>query len=206
MDAYFDGNGEAVILNILKHTFSSTDDVGDRIYTTSAEIINKNLSDFTAFSTAIGKLAGVRNFPAHIELRKNAAGTLIPIEINPLRFGGWCTTADLTYHAYGFNPYVYYYSQLKPDWKEILKDKAGKLYSIIILDNSTGIELDKISSFDYQRLLSNFENPLELRKFDYKEYPVFGFLFTETSVENELELINILGSDLQEFITTTDIP
>lgn len=206
VDAYFDGNGEAVILNILKHTFSSTDDVGDRIYTTSAEIINKNLSDFTAFSTAIGKLAGVRNFPAHIELRKNAAGTLIPIEINPLRFGGWCTTADLTYHAYGFNPYVYYYSQLKPDWKEILKDKAGKLYSIIILDNSTGIELDKISSFDYQRLLSNFENPLELRKFDYKEYPVFGFLFTETSVENELELINILGSDLQEFITTTDIP
>jgi carbamoylphosphate synthase large subunit len=204
VDAYFDGNGEAVILNILKHTFSSSDDVGDRVYTSSAEIINKNLSDFTAFSTAIGKLAGVRNFPAHIELRKDASGTLVPIEINPLRFGGWCTTADLTYHAYGFNPYVYYYSQLKPDWKEILKDKAGKLYSIIILDNSTGLDPDKISGFDYQKLLSDFENPLELRQFDFREYPVFGFLFTETSVRNEVELEQILVSDLKEYISISN--
>jgi len=203
VDAYFDGNSEAVILNILKHTFSSSDDVGDRVYTSSADIINENLSEFTTFSTSIGKLAGVRNFPAHIELRKDAAGTLVPIEINPLRFGGWCTTADLTYHAFGFNPYVYYYSQMKPDWKEILKDKSGKLYSIIILDNSTGIEPERISGFDYQKLLSDFENPLELRKFDYKEYPVFGFLFTETSVENEVELKQILISDLKEYITIT---
>ncbi len=204
VDAYFDGNGEAVILNILKHIFSSSDDVGDRVYTSSAEIIKKNLSDFTSFSTAIGKLAGIRNFPAHIELRKDATGRLVPIEINPLRFGGWCTTADLTYHAYGFNPYVYYYSQLKPDWKEILKDKAGKLYSIIVLDNSTGVDPEKIRGFDYQKLLSDFENPLELRKFDYKEYPVFGFLFTETSVENEVELEQILVSDLKKYISVSN--
>ena len=203
VDAYFDGNGEAVILNILKHTFSSSDDVGDRVYTTSKEIIESNLVEFSEFATKIGKLAGVRNFPAHIELRRDPNGTLVPIEINPLRFGGWCTTADLTYHAYGINPYVYYYSQIKPDWSKILKDKAGKLYSIIVLDNSTGIEPERISGFDYQKLLSDFENPLELRKFDYKEYPVFGFLFTETSVENEVELKQILISDLKEYITIT---
>jgi len=201
VDAYFNANGEAVILNILKHTFSSADDVGDRVYTSSKEIIEENLLEFTEFSTRIGQLAGVKYFPAHIELRRNPDGTLIPIEINPLRFGGWCTTADLTYHAYGFNPYVYYYSQLEPDWAEILKDKAGKLYSIIILDNSTGIDPALITSFDYQKLLADFENPLELRKFDYREYPVFGFLFTETSSINEKELSQILISDLKEFIT-----
>ncbi len=203
MDAYFDSNGEAVILNILNHIFSSSDDVGDRVYTTSKEIIESNLAEFSEFATKIGKLAGVRNFPAHIELRRDPSGTLVPIEINPLRFGGWCTTADLTYHAFGFNPYIYYYSQMKPDWNEILKDKSGKLYSIIILDNSTGIEPERISGFDYQKLLSDFENPLELRKFDYKEYPVFGFLFTETSVENEVELKQILISDLKDYITIT---
>ena len=203
VDAYFDSNGEAVILNILNHIFSSSDDVGDRIYTTSKEIIERNLAEFTEFATKIAELAGVRNFPAHIELRRDPNGTLVPIEINPLRFGGWCTTADLTYHAYGFNPYVYYYSQIKPDWSKILTDKAGKVYSIIILDNSTGIEPERISGFDYQKLLSDFENPLELRKFDYKEYPVFGFLFTETSVENEVELKEILKSDLKEYITIT---
>ena len=206
VDAYFDSAGEAVILNILKHTFSSTDDVGDRVYTSSKEIIEDNLQEFTEFSNKIGQLANVRNFPAHIELRRIPDGTLIPIEINPVRFGGWCTTADLTYLAYGFNPYVYFYKQIKPDWPNILKNKSGKLYSIIILDNSTGIDPALINGFDYQKLLSNFESPLELRKFDYSEYPVFGFLFTETNVENELELKKILVSDLQEFITATDVP
>ncbi len=204
VDVYFDSTGEAVVLNILSHTFSSSDDVGDRIYTSSKEIIENNLLEFTKFATDIGKLAGVKNFPAHLELRRNPNGTLIPIEMNPLRFGGWCTTADLTYLAYGFNPYVYYYSQLKPDWPEILKDKAGKLYSIIVLDNSTGIDPARIVEFDYQKLLSGFENPLELRKFDFNEYPVFGFLFTETSTKNEIELKQILGSDLMEFISITD--
>ena len=204
VDAYFDAAGDAVILNILKHTFSSTDDVGDRVYTSSKEIIEENLQEFTEFSNKIGQLAGVSIFPAHIELRRNPDGTLIPIEINPVRFGGWCTTADLTYLAYGFNPYVYYYSQLKPDWPEILKEKSGKMYSIIILDNSTGIDPALISGFDYQKLLSDFENPLELRKFDFREYPIFGFLFTETSMQNQAELDKILVSDLKEYISIKD--
>lgn len=200
-DVYFDSDGEAVILNILEHKFSSADDVGDRVYTTSSEIIQENLSQFSKFANAIGKLAGVKNFPAHIELRRNHDDTLVPIEINPLRFGGWCTTADLTYHAYGFNPYVYYYSQIKPDWAKLLTGKDGKQYSIIILDNSTGVEANRIKEFDYQKLLSGFENPLELRKFDYQEYPLFGFLFTETSTKNYDELAQILVSDLREYIS-----
>jgi hypothetical protein len=51
-------------------------------------------------------------------------------------------------------------------------------------------------------LLSRFEHPLELRKIDYKEYPVFGFLFAETSQANFGELERILRSDLKEFIST----
>jgi len=53
-------------------------------------------------------------------------------------------------------------------------------------------------------LLSTFENPLELRKFNFKEYPVFGFLFTETSQDNTIELKRILDSDLSEFITINE--
>ena len=33
---------------------------------------------------------------------------IFPIEINPLRFGGWCTTADLLGVAIGYNAYEYY--------------------------------------------------------------------------------------------------
>ena len=205
VDAYYDLNGEAVILSILKHTFSSAEDVGDRVYTSSKEIIESNLEEFTEFAAKIGNLAKIKNFPVHIELRRGDDGILLPIEVNPMRFGGWCTTADLTFFAYGFNPYLYYYSQIKPNWPEILKDKEGKLFSIIILDNSTGIDVDKITSFDYRKLLSKFVNPIELRKMNYKEYPVFGFLFTETSEDNYIELKRILDSDLKEFVTTNEI-
>jgi len=202
VDAYYNSIGEPVILSILKHTFSSETDVSDRVYISSKEIIESNLEEFTDFVGKIGNLAGVKNFPVHIELRRDNDGALLPIEVNPMRFGGWCTTADISFLAYGFNPYLYYYSQKKPNWSEVLKGKEGKLFSIIVLDNSTGIDVNEITSFNYEKLLSNFEKPIELRKIDYKKYPVFGFLFAETREDNFIELKNILDSDLNEFIST----
>ena len=202
VDAYYNSTGEPVVLNILKHTFSSDGDVSDRIYTTSKAIIEKNLEEFTVFSAKIGKLTGAKNFPVHIELRRENDGNLMPIEVNPMRFGGWCTTPDISFLAYGFNPYLYFFSQKKPNWSELLKGKEGKLFSIVVLDNSTGIDTNEITAFDYEKLLSNFEKPLELRKIDYKKYPVFGFLFTETREDNLDELKKILNSDLNEFVST----
>lgn len=201
VDAYFDATGEPVILGIMKHTFASETDVSDRVYTTSKEIIEANLAEFTSFAGKIGGLAGVKNFPVHIELRRDHNGTLLPIEVNPMRFGGWCTTGDMAFLAYGLNPYLSYYSQQKPDWPELLKGKEGKLFSIVILDNSTGKKEAEISSFDYEKLLACFEKPLELRKIDYRQYPVFGILFAETRADNFVELTNILNSDLHEFIS-----
>jgi len=202
VDAYYNSIGEPVILNILNHTFSSDTDVSDRVYISSKKIIESNLKEFTEFAEKIGNLAGVKNFPVHIELRRDNDGTLLPIEVNPMRFGGWCTTADISFLAYGFNPYLYYYSQKKPNWPDVLKGKEGKLFCIIVLDNSTSIDVDKIASFNYEKLLSKFEKPIELRRIDFQKYPVFGFLFTETREDNFIELKNILDSDLNEFIST----
>jgi hypothetical protein len=126
---------------------------------------------------------------------------LLPIEVNPMRFGGWCTTADMTYLAYGFNPYEAYYHERKPDWKRILRDKTDQLFSIIVLDNSTGFSEKTITGFHYDKLLARFEKPLELRKINYKQHSVFGFLFTETSFDHRDELDYILNSDLREFVT-----
>jgi len=200
LDAYFDSDGSPVVLNILKHIFSSEDDVSDRIYTTSKQIIEKNLDRFTNFLNEVGRLSGVKNFPVHVELRLSPEGTLVPIEINPLRFGGWCTTADLTMHAYGFNPYLYFLRGERPDWGGILADKAGVNFSIVVLDNSTGFEPERILDFDYSRLLEKFTKPLELRKIDHRKFGVFGFLFVETGDEDSGELESILRSDLREFI------
>ncbi len=201
-DAYFDESGTPVILGIYKHLFSSANDVSDRIYITSKEVIEENLANFRNWLQKVGDLAKMSNFPVHVEIRRTDEGEIVPIEVNPLRFGGWCTTADMTAAAYGFNPYVYYFENKKPDWDEILSTRAGKLYSLVVLDNSTGYEGKNIAKFDYDALLATFENPLELRKIDYRKFPVFGFLFLETREENFGELERILKSDLREFLKT----
>ena len=201
IDVYYNAAGEAVILSIFQHVFASAADVSDRVYVTSKEIVEQNLTDFTEFAEKIGRMAEVKTFPVHIELRRNSSNQLIPIEVNPLRFGGWCTTADATHLAYGFNPYLHYFHQQKPDWSKHLQGKEGKLFSIVVLDNSTGVATEKIESFDYEKLLAQFKQPLELRRIDFHQYPVFGFLFTETDEDNFSELKNILNSSLKEFIS-----
>lgn len=200
-DAYYNSDGKPVILSLLKHLFSSDGDVHDRIYISSKEIIENNIEQFTSFLEELGKLSNLKNFPLHVEVRVNKKGILMPIEINPLRFGGWCTTADMTSLAFGFNTYEYLQNQKVPDWKSILKDKDGKIYSIIVLNNSTGIDVTKINSFNYDKLLARFEKPIELRKANFKKFLIFGFIFAETREENFDELEWILHSDLKEFIS-----
>lgn len=199
-DTYYNKQGEPVILNIFEHLFSSKEDLSDRVYFTSKEVVEKHLDDFTRLLEEIGVLADLRNFPVHVEVRINNQGKIFPIELNPMRFGGWCTTADLSFYAYGFNPYEFYFYQKKPDWQKLLKDKNDKTFSIVVLDNSSGFNSDQIKEFNFKKLLSEFEKPLDLRKIDFHEYPVFGFLFTETCRGNFSELEKILRSDLRDYI------
>ena len=200
IDAYFDGEGEVTVLNIFEHLFGSEKDVSDRVYISATDIIEQWLSKFTAYLQKIGDMAELKNFPLHAELRVDDSGLIMPIEINPMRFGGWCTTADMTWFSYGFNSYEYFFNGRKPNWDEILNGKENKVYSVIVLDNSTGLQSDQIHAFNYDKLLDTFEHPLELRKIDYHQYPVFGFLFAETNTSNMQELITILKSTLNEFI------
>lgn len=201
LDCYFDGEGQPVILNILHHVFLTENDVNDRIYTTSEEIIYRWHSEILEFLVDIGKKVNLKNFPAHIEVRIDENGKINPIEVNPLRYGGWCTTGDISWFAYGINSYEYFLKGKKPNWKEIFKTRKNKKYSNIVLDNNSGILEEDIKSFDYDLLLKDFEKPLDLRKVDFVKYTVFGFLFVETANGNEEELDRILSSNLRKYIT-----
>lgn len=200
MDCYFNKVGEPVILSILHHRFSTGKDVNDRVYTTSEEIIETHSPKMQKFLNTLGALVNLKNFPFHVEVRIDKKGTVIPIEVNPMRFGGWCTTADLSYFAYGFNSYLYFLNGTKPNWEELFKKGKNKKYSLILLDNNSGIPEKEIASFNYELLLKDFENPMELRKVDFNEYPFFGMVFVETSIGNEKELDQILTSNLKKYI------
>ncbi len=107
---------KAFAASYLKHEFSSAADVRDRLYLTSKEIIEGNLVRFQGFLDRISELVLLKNLPIHVEVRVAKSGEIFPIEFNPMRFAGWCTT-DLAYYAYGINVYECFWQQREPDWK-----------------------------------------------------------------------------------------
>ncbi|MCQ1536244.1 ATP-grasp domain-containing protein [Methanosarcina sp. KYL-1] len=227
VDAYYNSEGKPVVLNILEHLFTSEDDVEDKVYTTSKKTIGTYLEAVTKLLCEINEVAklpdtgkkdaGLRDFPLHLELRVDKKNRLIPIEVNPIRFAGWCTT-DIAYYAYGINVHRYFCEGLEPDWEEILKEKDenerkdkgkerekdgekdNRTYCLLIAKKPDDIETEDIEEFDYEGFVSRFEKPLELRKLDFRQYPVFAFLFTETEDSSWGEIERYLRSDLKEFI------
>ncbi len=199
VDAYYNKDGKAVILNIYEHIFSDGKDVADRLYFSSAAVFEKTYDKFINELDKIGQKTQVSNFPMHIEFRITPQGNVIPIESNPLRFAGWCMT-DMAYYAWGINPYEYLFKQKSPNWKEILKDKKDKQYNVVIADIPRDIALSDIKAIDYPKFTKSFNHLLHIHKTDYKTYPVFAFAFSETEVNDKTEIDKFLYSDLKEYI------
>lgn len=200
VDAFYDESGKPYILGMMHHIFAGEEDTSDRLYTTSPQIIRENLRPFRDFLEKLGKLAGLKNFPLHLEVRVDSNGRIMPIEGNPLRYGGWCTSAELTHYAFGFNPYEHVMEGRQPDWERILENHSGNRFSILILNNNSGIDAREVKSFDYAKLTGKLENVLELRKVDARCFHIFGFVYAETRPDNFGELEALLHSDLREFI------
>jgi hypothetical protein len=198
IDCYFDENGNPIIQNILLHKFASDTDVSDRVYYTSKEIILKYHKKLSEFLSKIGSKTNLKNFPIHLEVKIDNNGTIIPIEVNPMRFGGWCTTADLTWFSYGFNPYINYTENKKPNWNSILINKENYKYAMLILNPLKPSIKNIQPTFDYQKLHKKFEKVLHVRKIDYQKFLFFGFAFIST--KNEQELDSFLKSDLNGYL------
>lgn len=201
IDVYYDAEGNPVITNILHHSFLSAADVSDRLYYTSARVIETWLLPFTEYLRAVGCECGFRDFVTHVEVRVTDSGDILPIEANPLRLAGWCV-ADVTAHAWGFNPYECYFKELRPDWDAILTENQGMATVMVIGDLPPSLDRTTIRSIDYDGFQSIFSNVLELRKIDYRQYPVFAFAFASMP-EAELDALkSTIMQDFTRFVVT----
>ena len=203
VDAYYDGDGEPVIVNVYAHLFDSADDVSDRVYLTNAETVARLGPPALEFLAEIGRRARLADFPVHTELRIDGAGPVAPIEVNPMRFGGWCAT-DLAHFAYGVNPYRCYLLGEHPDWTRIAAATAGRTTALIVADLPSSVDLAAIESVDYERFAARFSRVLELRPTDFNRYPVFAFTFVEVPSDDLSELHAVLGADLREHLRMTE--
>lgn len=197
VDAYFDRDGEPVILNIFQHPFFNSQDVKDRIYLMSAGIMIKYMAKFGQLLREIGQMKNVRNFPLHIEVRVKEDGTIVPIEVNPMRFAGWCTT-DVAKYAWGINPYEYFYRQQMPDWNNILTNAGKEVFYFSMAEVPFGLDRKKIQGFEYERFLSNYSNVLEVRRINPDENPLFAIIFGSTT--NKEEVVKILSLKTEDYV------
>lgn len=198
IDAYFDNKGEPVILNILTHLFASPSDMSDRLYLTSSDIVSRYLAPIEHYLKEISKLKDLRNFPFHLEMRQEKNGNFAPIEINPMRFMGFCV-ADVEYYFYGINPYEYYFHQKRPDWPAILESRKDKLYGMFGIDIPKHLDKRRIR-FNYEKFIGHFSRVLFHVKMDYTKLPMAIYLFAEVTRDRYEEFESVLYSDLTEFI------
>lgn len=201
IDAYFNEDGEPVILSILHHRFADAGDTGDRLYVTSKKVMEENLERFGVYLKKMGELTGARNMPIHVEVRVSVWGEVVPIEVNPLRFGAWCSTGDLSHCAFGHDPYVCFFEKRAPDWEAILNECDGADYNMVVLDNTTGYERGAIKGFDYERFVGEFSDGIDLRKADINRYGIFGFFFVKSTDETQVEIERVLHDDLRGYVT-----
>jgi len=199
VDVYFDDENRPVVLNILHHIFRDEHDMSDRLYITSAEIIRSLLLPVEKFLNDIASLGDFRGLPVHAEIRIGADGTIRPVEINPLRFAGWCST-DIAYYAYGINVYEYFTLKKRPDWDTLLQGKMLKQYAMAVIDRPEPLSGEQ--SFDYNKLGSFFSSVLSVREIDYQLFSLYAFVFFEVLPETENELEKALELDPQGLVIT----
>jgi len=197
IDAYFGQTGEPVILNVFKRMFAHEADTSDRIYYTGKKVLMESLSKIESFMDSLGKEFALRNFPMHFEVRITQAGELIPIEVNPLRFAGLCTT-DLGAHAYGINVYEYYFQQRKPDWNRIIETMDDSIFSFLCAELPLSIDGRLIESVHDRKFEKNFTDLLEYRLIPYEEYPTFSVVFYRSNSLDENQYL--LDLDLEQYL------
>ncbi len=197
VDVYFDGAGKAVVCNILRHDFASEQDVSDRLYYTGADIIKTMLAPLEDWFNEVNHYLGLKNFPAHVELRREDSGRIVPIEFNPMRFAGLSCT-DISLFAWGFASYGCFLDNTRPDWEHILQGRDDRVYTLMVLNKPENCP--KVTSFDYDGLCRLFRKVICLRKGFYDKYSHFGILFTETLRSDWKELTDFASNDLREFI------
>lgn len=201
VDAYYDEQGKAHVLNVLRHDFASAADTSDRMYLTNAAIVGAMAEPLETWLDRVNAVVDARSFPVHVEVRADADGAggmrIAPIEFNPLRFAGLGGT-DVALYGMGLRTYQAYLEDDPVDLAKLLEDRGQDTYTMSLLNPAVDADLSR--PFDYDAFEARFTDVLSLHRFDPNVTGSYGFLFLRTDPASAGELDFLLRSDLLEFI------
>ena len=191
VDMFYDRQQRPVITNIYHHPMPDNPAYLHMLYYTSRRAFEAVYEQAREFFTRLNRVLHVSNLPVHAEFKLHD-GHLIPIELNPFRFGGM-GLGHLGYHALGLNPYHCFITDTEPDWNAIWQDKDN-LYGFFIAYN--GVRADVTATRpDWARLRQNFTRIILEKQFDYQQQLAFGILYIEEKLERVPALLQIEFDD-----------
>ena len=197
VDVYFDGKGQPVILNIFHHRFADESDTSDRLYCSSRALYDRYETPFTDFLVEINRVFRLHDFPIHIEFRYDGSRA-VPIEINPLRFAGFCLN-ELQTHISGLHPVIAYLNDVHIGRKEMWKGKEKDTYSFLVLERPS--DVPETVRFNRRRFCADFSDVLEIREVTDPAAGVSATAFLRTDKAHEEEFHRILHLDMHDYVT-----
>ena len=195
VDAYYDEHESPVILNIFHHKFMDESDTSDRLYLTNKGLFDHYEEPFTAFLTNLNKTMHLRNFPMHIEFRYDGKKA-VPIEINPLRFTGFCLN-ELQVFISGNHPMQSFLKGIHISKEEMWKGKENLTYAFTVLDLPSDCE-DK--TFDEVKFREDFPGVIDVRRVPDKSSGVAATVFLKTETKNLHAFDRIMSLDMHEYM------
>ena len=186
VDMFFNESGQPVITNVCHHPLPKKRDYLHVVYYTSYEVYRNLYPKFIEFFQALNQSLQARSLPIHGEFKLHK-GKLTPVELNPLRFGS-DGFADLSFHAFGFNPFLYFAENRAPDWEALWKGREEKIFAFYLGYNGSDLDTGHYRP-DFRNFRRLFSNILCDMAMNYQDTLAFSIMYIE---EDSLERIHEL--------------
>lgn len=197
VDMFYDEIGKAVITNIYHHPLPDNPDYAHLMYYSNKELFDKYLESFLRFFNEFGAILNLRNFPIHAEFKLRGT-QFIPIEFNPMRYGGF-GLADLTFNSYGYQPIAAYFDNQPPDWETVWASRQQYSYAFILAYNGKNVDFNTQEP-DHERFRNYLEKHAELIdyvKLDFRKNPVFAIAYIRSCEYDKM--MKLLGTEFGDF-------
>jgi len=197
VDMYFNENGNPEILNIYHHPLPERNEYFHVLYYTNKNIFDKFYDRLNKIFIELNQHLNITNFPIHAEFKLDN-DVLVPIEMNPLRYGGF-GLSDLTFYAFGFNPFNAFFNNYKPNWKQIWAERNEDHFGWILGYIGTDINVFTHEP-DHETFREYLGNILHYVEIDHKENPAFSISYIKDNSQKSLQ--RLLKTEFNDFFVT----
>jgi len=197
VDMFYNEQGQPVIMNIYHHPESRYSEYFHLLYYTDRALFKQFYTPLYDFFVRLNDQFAAKNFPIHAEF-KLQAGQLVPIELNPLRYGGF-GLADLAGFAFDFQPILAYFYHQVPDWDKIWSTREENHYGWILAYNGKSVDTAKATPL-HDKFKERIGDYLHYVEMDSTKYPVFAIAYV--AKKSKAELLDLLEIDFDDYFET----